>query len=103
MFRSDLKLGNVTPVYKSKSKNLKDDYSLVSILSSISKIYERCLYNQIEVFCDSVLSKYQCELRRGYNAEHCLITLIEIWNKSIDNGGVFDTLFTDISKAFECL
>ena len=26
---------------------------------------------------------------RGYNAQHCLITLIDKWKKSADNGGTF--------------
>ena len=59
MFPPDLKLADVTPVYKNKSKNSKDNYRPVSILSNISIIYERCLYNQMQVFFDSILSKYQ--------------------------------------------
>ena len=74
----------------------------MSILSNISKIYERCLYDQIQVFFNSILSKYQCWFQRGYNAQNCLITLIEKWKKSV-NGGAFGTLFTDLSKAFDCL
>ena len=88
MFPPDLKLADVTPVYKNKSKNSNDNFRPVSILSNISKIYERCLYDQIQVFFDSTLSKYQCGFRRGYNAQHCLITLIEKWKKSVDNGGL---------------
>ena len=68
MFPPDLKLADVTPVYKNKSKNSNDNYRPVCILFSTSKIYERCLYDQIQVFIDSILSKYQCEFRRGYNA-----------------------------------
>ena len=90
-------------ILKNKSKNSKDNYRPVIILSNISKIYERCLYDQIQVFFDSILSKYQCVFRRGYNAQHCLITLIEKWNKSVDNGRSFGALFTDLSKAFDCL
>ena len=99
MFPPDLKLADVTPVYKNKSENSKDNYRSVSILSNISKIYERCLYDQIQVFFDSIL----CRFRRGYNAQHCLITLIEKWKKSVDNGGAFGTLFTDLSEAFDYL
>ena len=55
------------------------------------------------MFFDSTLSKYQCGFGRGYNAQHCLITLIGKWKKSVDNGGAFGTLFTDLSKAFNCL
>ena len=42
IFPSDLKLADVTPVYKKELKNAKDNYRPVSILSNISKIYERC-------------------------------------------------------------
>ena len=80
---------DVTPVYKKKSRNSK--HKPVSILSNMSKIYERCLYDRTQVFFDSILSKYQCGFRRGYNAQHCLITLIEKWKK------------IDLSKAFDCL
>ena len=103
IFPSDLKLADVIPVYKNKSNNSKDNYRPVSILSNISKIYERCIYDQIQLFFDSLLSKYQCGVRRGYNAQHCLITLIEKWKKSVDNGGPFGALLTDLSKAFDCL
>ena len=71
---TDLKLADVTPVRKNKSKNSKDNCRPVSILYNISKIYERCFYDQIQVFFNSILSKYQCGLQRGYNAQHCLIT-----------------------------
>ena len=84
----DLKLADVTPVSK---------------MSNVSKVYERCLYDQIKVFFDSILSKYQCGFRRGYNAQHCLINLIEKWRKSVDNDGAFRTLFTNLSKTFDCL
>ena len=103
LFPLDLKLADVIPVYKKKSKNSKDNYRPVSILSNISKIYERCIYDQIQLFFDSLLSKYLCEFRRGHNAQHSLISLIEKWRKSVDNGGAFGALLTDLSKAFDCL
>ena len=49
IFPSDLKLADVTPVYKKKSENSKDNYRPVSILSNISKIYER--YIIIAMIC----------------------------------------------------
>ena len=73
------------------------------MLSNISKIYERCIYDEIQLFFDSLLSKYQCGFRRGYNAQHCLVSLIEKWKKSVDDGGAFGALLTDLSKDFDCL
>ena len=58
IFSSDLKLADVTPVYQKKSKNSKDNYRPVSILSNSSKIYGRCIYDKIQLFFDSLLSKY---------------------------------------------
>ena len=98
-----MKLTDVTPANKKKSKNSKDNYRPVSILSNISKNYERRIFDQIPLFFYTLLSKYQCGFRRGYNAQHCLITLIEKWKKSVDNDGAFGALLTDLSKAFDCL
>ena len=92
-----------TKKIKKKSKNSKDNHRPISILSNISKIYKRCIYDQIQLFLDSLLSKYQCGVRTDYNAQHCFITLIEKWKKSVDNGGAFGALLTDLSKAFDCL
>ena len=51
----------------------------------------------------SLLSKYQCGFRRGYSVQHCLITLTEIWKKSVDNVGAFGALLADLLKALDCL
>ena len=75
----------------------------VSILSNISKICERCIYDQIQLFFDSLLSKYQCGFSTGYNTRHWLISLIEKWKKRVDNGGAFGALLCDLSKAFDWL
>ena len=103
IFPSELKIADVTPAYKKKSKYSKDNYMPVSILSNISKIYERCIYDQIEKYFNDVLSKCQCGFRKGYSAQHCLMSLIEKWKESVDSGGAFGALLTDLSKAFDCL
>ena len=102
-FPSDLKVADVIPVYKKKSKNSKDNYRPVSILSNISKIYEKAIYEQLQSYFKDILSKHQCGFRKGYNAQTCLIVLIEKWKQIVDNGGAFGALLTDLSKAFDCL
>ena len=80
-FPHDLKSADVAPMYKKKSKACKDNYRPVNIPSDTSKIYERCIYDQIQIYFDEILSKYQCGFRKGYNSQHCLIALIEKWKK----------------------
>ena len=92
-----------SPVYKKKSKNSEDNFRPLAILSNISKIYERCISDQIQLFFDSLLFKYQCGVRRGYNAQKCFITLIEKWKKSVENSSAFLALLSYLSKAFDCL
>ena len=103
LFPLDSKLADVAPVFKKKSKSSKDNCRPVSIFSNISKVYERCIYYQIHSYFDKILCSKQCGFLKGYNAQHCLIALIEKWKKSVDNGGAFGALLTDLSKAFYCL
>ena len=99
IFPSDLKVADVSQKFKTS----KDNYRSISILPNISKIYERCLYNQMQTYFDNLLSKYQCGFRKGFNAQHCLVSIIEKWKESVDSGGAFGALMIDLSKAFDCL
>ena len=40
---------------------------------------------------------------QGFNTQKCLVSMIEKWKESVDNGGAFGALMTDHSKAFDCL
>ena len=42
-----MKLANVTTVHKKDNRSEKDNYQPVRILPNLSKVFERCIYNQI--------------------------------------------------------
>ena len=50
-----------------------------------------------------MFSKYQCGFRKSFNAQHCLLTMVEKWRKTLDEGGETGTVLTDLSKAFDCI
>ena len=100
---NDLKEADIIPVYKKKSKLSKVKYRPIGILPNISKVYERCLYDQILKYFETRFFKFQCSFRKGYSAQHCLLAMIEKWKTAVDNGGVFAALLTDLSKAFDCI
>ena len=53
VFPNDLKRVDVTPVHEKKDKSDKTSYSPVSILiTNISKIYEKLIYNQLYDYFD---------------------------------------------------
>ena len=62
-----------------KSKLSKESYRPVSIVPNISKVYERCLYDQISKYFKTRFSKFQCGFRKGYSAQRCLLAAIEKW------------------------
>ena len=75
----------------------------VIILPNISKNYERCLFESISNYFEYIFSKFQCGFRQSLRAQYCLISMIEKWKMSVDKGKTFPALFTDLSKAFDCL
>ena len=98
-----MKLANVTLVHKKSNRSEKDNYRPVNILSNLSKVLERCIYNQIAQFFDKILSKHHCRFRKGHSAQHFLIVFLEKWKESVDQGYVFGALLTEPSKVFDCL
>ena len=102
-FPNTLKNAEVKPVFKKKSRTEVENYRPVSILPTISKIYERLIHKQLSTFFDPILSKFQCGFRKGHSTEHCLLVMIEKWKQCLDNKGVCAALLTDLSKAFDCL
>ena len=67
------------------------------------KAFGKCLYDQIYAYSDSILSKAQCGFRKGYSTQYSIISMIEKWRRNLDQGGTCGALFTDLSKAFDCL
>ena len=55
-FPHSMKSANITPVFKKNDRTDKSNYRPVSILSNLSKVFERCIYKQLSVYFDRILS-----------------------------------------------
>ena len=69
----------------------------------VSKIFERCLYDQIYSYFDKIFSRYQCGFRKGFSTQHILLTMIEKLKISCDNKQFCTAILTDLSKALDCI
>ena len=73
-FPNKLKLAKVAPVFKKDSRQDKDNYRPISVLSVFSKIFEKamykCLYSYLE--CHSILYPLQFGFRRKHSPNHAL-------------------------------
>ena len=61
------------------------------------------MYNQIYPYYSNLFSKFQCGFRKGFNAHHCLLEMIEKWRKMLYAGGDTGAVLTDLSKSFDCI
>ena len=52
-FPNSLKLADITPLHKKGRKDNKENYRPVSILATLSKIFERILFEQMPGFFDN--------------------------------------------------
>ena len=102
-FTDELKHADVIPVHKKNEKCNKTNYRPVSIVTIISKICEKLLYDQLSKYFDSLLATNQCGFRKGFSSKYRLLVMLEKFKEAIDRGNQFGALLTDLSKAFDCI
>ena len=98
-----LKMGEVIPIFKKKDPLQKDNYKPVTLLSHISKVFERIIHKQIYSYMENKLSKYLTGFRKNHGTQHCLVTMLEKWKDVLDKGEYICALFMDLSKAFDTI
>ena len=94
---------DVGSIYKKDRRTEKLNYGSISVLSNVSKIYERCMYKQMYSYFDKIFSKNQCGFRKGFNTQHILLAMIEKMKASGDNKQFCPAILIDLSKAFDCI
>ena len=103
-----LKNGDIIPIFKVDKRKRKDatdvkNYRPVSVLPSVSKVFERIMQKQMVTFINDKLSPYLCGYRKGYSAQHALVSMIENWRSALDRKGYAGAVLMDLSKAFDCI
>ena len=102
-FPSKLKLADISPIFKKLESTLVKNYRPVSILPVVSKIFERIMQNQFNLFVEKHLSPYLCGYRKGFNCQYALLAMVEKWKLSLDNHGFAGGILMDLSKAFDTI
>ena len=99
----ELGSANITPAHKKMSTTDKRNYRPISVLPSISKIFEKLLYEQLPDFMKDKLSPFLCGSRKQHSTQHALIRIVEKWKKCIDDSGTIVAVLMDLSKAYDCI
>ena len=99
-FANELQLADITPISKSIDSTAKTNYRPISILRSVSKLFEKLIQKQLSPFFDNQLL---CGYRKGYITQYALLKLIEKWKEVRNNNGFSAAVLMDLSKAFDTI
>ncbi|KAK3087255.1 hypothetical protein FSP39_003689 [Pinctada imbricata] len=102
-FPNELKTAQVVPIHKKNSILEKGNYRPVSVLPTISKLFERAIHCQISEYFDKIFNPFLAAFRTGYGCQTTLLKVIEDWKKSLDENKYIAAILMDLSKAFDCL
>ena len=61
------------------------------------------IQKELSSYIDEFLSPYLCGYRKSFNTQYALLSLIEKWNKTLDNKGYTGVRLMDLSKALDSL
>ena len=106
IFPDSLKISKVIPIYKKSDNTIFSNYRPISLLPSISKIFEKIILEQITTYLDTnnLIHKHQYGFRKNHSTELlppnrvCLNT-----NYELDQNRTPTNVYLDLSKAFDTL
>ena len=102
-FPDSQKRAEVTPIFKAKSRLEWSNYRPVSVLTSLSKVFEYSIAVQMQPHLQCIFSKFLSAYRANHGCNSVLEYTTEIWKKALDEKLYVGVLMSDLSKAFDCL
>ena len=105
IFLDAFKKSKITPIFKKGESSLLINYRPISLLPTISKIFERIIHNQMydHLNNNNLLAEQQYGFRRLHSTEYAAVNLIDHVSKQMESGNIPCSLYIDLSKAFDTL
>ena len=97
------KLARVTPIFKSGSKSVANNYRPISVISVFSRILERIVHDQVYEYLkvNKVLTMSQSAFQKLCSTITSLIDSTDYWYENIDHKQLNLAIFLDLKKAFD--
>ena len=105
IFPSSLKVAKVIPLFKKGDEKVLDNYRPISLLPVISKVFEKCVFNQLYDYFQKykLFYKSQYGFRKAHSTELACLELVDRIFEELDKGELPLAIFIDLSKAFDTL
>ena len=97
------KTADIIPIFKSGGKHTCSNYRPISLILPFSKIFEICLYKQLNEFftINSILCKYQFGFRENHSTELAVSQICDDIINSLEQKSITCSIFLDLAKAFD--
>ena len=104
-FPNCLKKGIVKAVYKKEDPEDPSNYRPLTILSTLSKVFERSAADQQMKFYmeNQILNSFQYAYMKGHSTETCLNEMTNYIYSELDQGNLVGVASLDLSKAFDSI
>ena len=105
IFPTKMKTAKIVPLYKKGEAYSLDNYRPISLLSSLSKVFEKVVFNQLYNYftCNKLFYSSQYGFRQLHSTELASLELVDRITKYIDEGKLPLSVFLDLSKAFDTI
>ena len=103
VFPDEMKITNVIPLFKCDDQEMFNNYRPVSLLCSLSKVFEKIMYNRLIDFLDkhSLLFSFQFGFMKFHSTYMAIMMMADKLTNYLDNGDFIFGVFLDFSKAFD--
>ena len=92
---------NISPVHKKSDETDKTNYRPVSVLSALSKIYEKVMFDQMYSAIHPHLSLNLSGFLKGHSCCTALLKMTDDWRGNLDDRKHVAAVTVDLSKAFD--
>ena len=97
------KCSNLTPVFKKDEDTRKETYRPGSVLTALSKVYEKVMYDQLyNTFCRH-LSQNLSGFLKNHSCCTSLLRMTVDWRRRLDNRESAMAVAVDLSQAFDSI
>ena len=104
-FPLDCKIAKLKPLYRKDLKTDPKNYRLVSLLPLVSKVIEKVIHKQTEIFLNKNKILYKCQsgFRKSFSTNSCLTLITDKINKGFESGKYRGVILIDLKKAFDTI
>ena len=101
IFPNALKISQIKPLFKQGKSFLFTNYRTISLLPSMSKIYECVVFEQLLKYMEDnrLFSKDQFGFRQGHSTELASLRLVDTLIQQMDNFYIPTSILIDLSKS----